>query len=135
MSRVLFTDSYVTLSIDDARGLVRYVRSGTPFTSLNVVRTIHFELGEAIPARAGLKLLLDFRKGPSRNDPEFEKEIMRAFGPLLRKFEAHAVLVRTAAGRLQATRLERQHNPKAPGIFASEADALRFLGTPTSRAG
>jgi hypothetical protein len=128
VTRTLFEDEYITLTLDEARSLVRYIRSDVPFTSMTVMRALHARIAALIPEDAGLKLLLDVRQAPSRNDPEFETEIMRAFGTFLPKFDAHAVVARTAAGRLQAQRLERQHNTKEPGVFDNEAEALRFLG-------
>ncbi len=127
--RVLFSDAHVTLTLDEESGLVRYVRSGERFPSLDVLRAVHEQIAAAAPIarRERLKLLLDVRQAPPRNDEAFEAEITRALVGFMPRFVAHAVLVKSAAGRLQSQRLARQRGDNM-AVFDEEADALRHLG-------
>ena len=130
MTRVLYEDAHVTLSVDDAAGLVRYVRSSERFVSIDDVRAVHQRIADLaimIP-RNGLKLLLDVREAPARNDEAFEQEITRALQAFTPRFGAHAMLVRSAVGRLQTHRLARERGEVSPPIFGDEAEALQYLG-------
>jgi hypothetical protein len=75
-----------------------------------------------------LKLLLDLRAAPPRNDEDFEKEASRALGSFLPTFKAHAVLMKTAVGRLQAQRMTGPERSDRLSIFTSEPEALAHLG-------
>ena len=130
MTRVLYADAHVTLSVDDAAGLVRYVRSAERFASLEDVRALHQKIADlalSIP-RNGLKLLLDVREAPARNDEAFEREITRALQAFTPRFGAHAMLVKSAVGRLQTHRLARERGEGSPPIFGDEVEALQYLG-------
>jgi hypothetical protein len=128
--RVVFEDRYVAVTLDQAHELVRYVRSREPYPSLESMRASNAATDKAaawIP-RAGLKLLLDLRDAPPRNDDGFEKEASRALNGFLPTFNTYAVLVKTAVGRLQAQRMARTEGGERFSVFTSEADALAHLG-------
>ena len=125
MRRVFESDFY-TIQFDDAFGFAQVVRTAKPFPTVESAVRGNGELVKAMQSTRGLKrLLLDLRNGPpGRNDPEFEQATegaRRAMGDV----ERVAVLVRTAAGKLQARRLagptERMQ------VFQDEDEALRFL--------
>ena len=127
--KTLLTDPLLTVTLDEAPGLVRYRRTREPFQSLDTMRALHdrlFELLSELPLKK-LKLLVDVRDAPPRNDPAFEEEISRIVGLITSKFAAHAVLVRSAVGLLQVQRLERTHNARGVSVFTNEAEALRYL--------
>jgi hypothetical protein len=125
----LYADSYVTLVLDDVDGIVRYTRSAIAFPSIDVLEKIHARLVEVSPTLPGrrLKLLLDARLAPPRNDEAFERVIGKALAGLLPRFVAHATLMKSAAGLLQARRLERERGAVAPSVFEDEASALEYL--------
>jgi hypothetical protein len=127
-ARVLFSDAHVTLTLDDHAGLVRYVRSRERFPSMDAIRRVHEQIVSAIPSgsQQRLKLLVDVRDAPPRNDEAFEAAISQAFADFLPRFAVHAVLIKSAAGRLQVQRL--RGGPT--GVFEAETDALRYLGIP-----
>jgi hypothetical protein len=136
MQQELFADEHLRVTLDSASGLVRYVRSERPYASLETVRSIHATMTQALRAHAArpLKLLIDSRAAPARNDPDFEAEIVRAFqtfGPL---FIARAMLVKSAVGKLQVQRLTREvwSSSLTPAVFSSEADALAYLEVGTA---
>ncbi len=130
LSRVLFTDAHVTVVFDEARGLVRYTRSREPFASVADTSASHEKMGSALPPflPTGLKLLIDVRDAPPRNDAAFETVVTRLLEAFIKRFSAHAFLVRSAVGRLQTQRLARQRGNEHPLVFDDEEDALRHLG-------
>lgn len=130
MSRVLFTDAHLTVTIDEAAGVLRYARSATPFASIDAFRATHDHLTTALPAPLprGLKLLVDVREAPPRNDEAFEAAVLRILATFMKRFPMHAFLVKSAVGRLQTNRLARERGGDAPAIFDDEGEALRYLG-------
>lgn len=131
--RELYADEYVTVTLDPGRGLVRYLRSERPYPSLDVVRSIHVEVAQVLHSTISgrkLKLLIDSRAAPPRNDPEFEAEIVRSFAGFSRLFVARAALIKSAVGKLQVKRLSRAvwTDDDTPVVFDKEDEALSFLG-------
>jgi hypothetical protein len=127
--RTLLADPLLTVSVEEARGLVRYQRTRLPLPSLEEMRALHERMAEALrglPLKE-LKLLVDVRDAPPRNDPAFESEVTRILNSIISKFAAHAVLVRSAVGLLQVQRLERERNASGAAVFANEEAALRHL--------
>jgi hypothetical protein len=131
VARVLFEDRYVSLTLDPARGLVRYVRTREPFPTLDAMRASNAAIAASGAGllRASLTLLLDLREAPPRNDEDFESEATKALARFAPGFKAHAFLVKTAVGRLQATRMTRDRGDPAQ-VFITEAEALAHLGHP-----
>jgi hypothetical protein len=74
----------------------------------------------------GGKLLLDIRDAPPRNDPEFEAIVKRVRDRIFGRFLRVAVLVKTAAGRLQVQRMQ-QGLPGSVAIFDNEDRAFDHL--------
>jgi hypothetical protein len=128
MNPPLYSDAHVTVTIDEA-GLVRYVRSGEPYPSLDALRELHQKMRGALaslpPGR--LVLLVDVRQAPARNDDPFEREIMQALQAIVPRFSAHAVLVKSAVGRLQAQRMAKSRSDDTLKVFANEPEALEHL--------
>jgi hypothetical protein len=86
-------------------------------------------MGEAVlPVVAGLKLLIDVRLAPPRNDAAFEVHINRLIGDVWSRFGKIATLVRTAVGRLQSVRLAHERGVAQPHVFEDEQEALAYLG-------
>jgi hypothetical protein len=126
----LFSDPYLEVTLDDTTGLVRYVRSSAAYPSLDVVRTSHEALLSALPARprVSLKLLVDTRAAPARNDEAFEKVIQSTLASLLPRFASFAILVKSAVGKLQVSRLAKAQSGQARLVCTTEAEALEHLG-------
>jgi hypothetical protein len=80
--------------------------------------------------RERLKMLIDLRSGPQmRNDPEFEAIMLPYRRAMPEKFAKSAVLVRTAVGKLQVNRYNRQdNNDNTPIVCDTEEEALAWLG-------
>jgi hypothetical protein len=76
-------------------------------------------------------LIYDFRKAPSRNDPEFEQAFARARSGIAIGFTRVAFLMSGTLGKLQAQRYARDDGQGAQA-FLNEKLALAFAG-PASR--
>ncbi|HEX4448853.1 MAG TPA: hypothetical protein VH044_19060 [Polyangiaceae bacterium] len=129
MSRVLFSDAHVTVTLDEARGFARYTRSRAPYATLDELRTSHAAMVAAlpVPVPAGIRLLVDLREAPPRNDEAFEAEMRPLLAQFMQGFAARAVLVKSAVGRLQVQRLARPYEAR-PQVFDDEGKALQHLG-------
>lgn len=116
------------VSLDEARGLVHAKRTPEPYTTIEELDTSMRELATHLQDDAGtrLELLLDLREGPFRNDDAFEHAMHRHRARLLGRFRTIAVLVSTAVGRLQTSRLAREEGRTLP-TFMDEGEALAFL--------
>jgi hypothetical protein len=130
VSRALYSDAFVTITLDEPSGLIRYVRSGTGYPSVEDARLIHARILGALPvgAPSTRKLLVDLRQASSRNDDAFETVMMEIMSTFLPQFGTIAYLVKTAAGRLQMRRLS---GARASMVFDDEREALRHLGAAT----
>jgi len=124
----LLSHPYCTVSLDPARGILRFTRTELPFASLGDVGELH-EMAARVFDRAGRDrhtLLVDMRRVAMNNHPEFEQAAARGRRVLVRGFGRVAVLVQTAVGALQVKRHVREDN--IPGeVFTDEAQALQFL--------
>ena len=116
---------YFHLDADVARGLVRIVRTSVAMPADTAeVKRIYAELAPPLARFAGYKALLDLRAVPAgRNDDAFEAAALDAQKLMARAFSRTAVLVRSAAGKLQVRRMTSNH----PGVFQDEAEAIRYL--------
>jgi hypothetical protein len=126
----LLGDPHLTVTLDRARRLVRYVRSKVPYSSLEEARLLHEQLGRTTfddPSHS-FKLLIDVRDAPPRNDEAFEAQLMQAMQTYIPRFSAFALLVKSAVGRLQAQRMARARGAKDAHVFDDESEALRYLG-------
>jgi hypothetical protein len=130
LSRVLFTDAHVTLALDEARGFVRYTRTSEPYASVGDMSASHGKMAGALPPffPTGLKLLIDVRAAPPRNDEAFESVVTSLLETFVKRFSAHAFMVKSAVGRLQTQRLARSRGDAHPSVFDDEEEALRYLG-------
>jgi hypothetical protein len=79
-------------------------------------------------ARTPMGWLYDVRGAPElRNDPEFEKVVQQRRANLIERSPALAILVATAAGRMQLSRLMRQAKVEL-GVFNDFDEATAWLG-------
>jgi hypothetical protein len=124
---VLYQDDWVTLTFDRATGLVRYARSTKPYEQLADLDRSFKAIGAVtMPVGTGLKLLVDVRLAPPRNDAGFESKTNAALDGFLKRFARHATLMSTAVGKLQAVRLARARGSEAR-VFDDEQEALDYL--------
>src|SRR5262249_36491626 len=104
------------------------VRTSQPYGSLEDVIDIHLRVGKMFDrlGRDRHVLLVDMRRAPVNNHPDFERASARARAILVRGFPRIAVLVQTAVGALQIRRHLREDNI-AGDVFHEESDALTYL--------
>jgi hypothetical protein len=124
----LLRTPYWVLTHEDSLHLVRATRTTKPYDQVEEVeRSMEqfLEVGRRFPKKS-LKLLLDVREGPLRNDDAFEDVMARYRPKLFANFSALAILVKTAVGKLQVARITRQEGLERP-IFTDETAALAFL--------
>ena len=124
----LASNAFVSVSVDHIRGVARVTRSGQRSES---VEQIAAGFDEAIAVldtldRPRLRLLIDLRAAPGRNDAEFERAMATRRSHLIRDFAAVAILVQTPVGELQVGRITREDGANAK-VFSDEAKALSWL--------
>jgi hypothetical protein len=125
--REAFRNDYYVLDHDAPARLARLRRTAAHFEQLADVSRNHDQLRRALAELPADKLLLDLREGPpGRNDAAFENAIHATRKDLQNRYLRVAVLVKTAAGRLQMQRLGREDGLTIP-VFLDESEALRFL--------
>ena len=136
MAKVLYSDPWVTVTLDEARALVRYDRTDVAYPSGADMERSYAAVGRAfnlLPPSS--RLLLDMRRAPPRNDDAFEAKARPALEQVLKRFTRNATLVRTAVGKLQSMRIASERGAK-PHVFDDEQAALAYLmastGSPTT---
>jgi hypothetical protein len=123
---------HATLLIDEPRRWVEFRRSPVRLRTEEVVAafTPFVQALERLD-RTKYVLLVDVREGPMNNDPDFETAMLPMMTAINRDFRRRAVIVRTAAGKLQANRADRTIQARdglsAAAVFDDEADARSFL--------
>jgi hypothetical protein len=125
--RELVRNEYFRLSAEDEARLMRLDRSPVPFASSDAIEDAFLDIGRGTEGvTAAWALLIDSRDAPARNDPAFEEHFKRVRRPILGRFGRIAVLVKSAAGKLQIARYAREDNLHLT-VFDDEAEALAFL--------
>ncbi|HET9931228.1 MAG TPA: hypothetical protein VFQ35_11095 [Polyangiaceae bacterium] len=123
----IVSNGFVSVSVDLVRQVVRVTRSSERGSIVQITRAF----ADAVAAldgigRARLGLLVDLRAAPGRNDPDFENAMAKQRVELLRGFAALAILVQTATGQLQVSRIGREDGMDV-AIFTDEFAALAWL--------
>ncbi len=132
MTTTLFENEYVSLILDEPQGLVSFIRSARPLPSAGEAHRTFEALSDvaATLPRDKYLLLTDMRAVVGRNDPDFEKVVQVLRTRLLSRFRKRAALIRTLTGKLQISRLEREHGAAHVETFDDEEAALRYLLEP-----
>src|SRR5262245_42253842 len=127
--RTLIDNEYVTLTFDGDSRVTIFKRTSerlplaTPDDLTRMLEDLDRKISEIDPARAAL--LLDVRDAPPPQD-ESEDLLSSLRTKTFARFAAVAVLVRTAAGRLQINRLARQDGREI-AVFFDEHAARKHL--------
>lgn len=123
---IVSTPHYEVEELPD--GVVRITRTDQPFESRQEMDETmeHILNGLAGMDRARHGLLVDLRSGPSRNDPQFERAFADYRRGMQQGFGRVAIVVRSAAGRLQVQRLAHEDGVTAE-TFTDPATALGWL--------
>ncbi len=125
---LLLDNAFVSVTVDPMRGVARVTRSGQRSESIAEL-TGAFDRAIAVLDtldRHLLRLLVDLRAAPGRNDPEFERAMATRRSQLMRAFIRVAILVQTPVGELQVGRITREDGSNAH-VFSDEAKAFVWL--------
>lgn len=130
--REILRSKHFVVTVDEERRILRRARTAAPFESLEEVQTAYAALLQALlPLHRPLYgQLIDARDAPPRNDPAFESVVTSHHEALYTGFRASAVLVKTAAGRLQVRRMLGASGIE-PHVFLDETAALDYLASPS----
>jgi hypothetical protein len=122
---VFRSDAFVVTREAGGR-LFRLTRTNVPLDEAGIEGGLGF-FGRflPLPMRARYVMLLDSREAPMAEDRENERRVHEAGARILAGFARCAVLVKSAAGKLQASRLTRD-NVRVP-VFVDEDEALGYL--------
>jgi hypothetical protein len=126
--RELLRTKYSVMFLDEESRVLRRTRNEEPFASLADLEAEYASLLRAMNAvdRPRYGQLIDARRAPPRNDPDFEATVARYHEALYRGFVATAVLVRSAVGKLHVRRMLDASGLEA-GVFHDDVEALRYL--------
>lgn len=111
-----------------SEGFVYVARTDRGFTSAGELDTAHRDLAAALDRlpRKRLGLLVDLRRAPARNDPEFERQMPEHRARLFEGFARRAVLVKSAVGKLHVQRHAQSDGLRDLAVFTDEAQARAF---------
>jgi hypothetical protein len=128
MTTVLYEDEFVRLTIDPDAGLVRYDRTDVPYGGADDMDRSYAGIAATV-ARIlpGMKLLIDIRRAPPRNDAMYEAKLTSVLDSFVSRFGRSATLVRTAVGKLQTKRIAQARGTDVR-VFDDEDAALAYLG-------
>jgi hypothetical protein len=126
-SELLHTSHSKIVADDEARVVTRE-RTGERFESLDAVEAEYEAIVRALDLvpRESFGVIVDLRRAPPRNDEAYEEIARRYNARLYGRFRRVAVLVQTAAGKLQLHRFLDATRPDAR-IFDDESEARAFL--------
>lgn len=124
---LLFSNRYASLDLDQS--IVRYVRNGVPFPSIDELTQSHGDVARALDrlGRARYALLVDLREARGINMPAEEQAMAQERRRLLFGFNRVALLVKSAAGALQAQRHAREDGIAARVFLDDERGAVAYL--------
>lgn len=123
--RVLFENDWYVLR-ERAPGAFELVRRERPFAGAEEVELAHEHMTSALEHRRPRAILVDIRAAPMNNDPAFERSFAQYRTRIVRSAARAALLLRTKAGRLHATRLAREDGV-ALTVFEDEEAAHKWL--------
>jgi hypothetical protein len=108
--------------------VVRYRRTGVPIGDAAEFQRAGLALKTAVSLaeRSHLGLLIDVRESPLRNDPKFEEASNVFVHRIGDGYARRAILVRTAVGKLQVQRLQRERGNEMR-VFDDEVAAIAYL--------
>lgn len=136
MIHIVFSSQFWEMRVDADRELVWLTRTEAPVGSIDELRAANQDVILAMrPQHLRWGLVVDMRRAPARNDPEFEAAMRPLREAVERRYARTALLLASAAGVLQVQRLARQ---EGAGTFVTtdEREAVRFaLDERTARRG
>jgi hypothetical protein len=127
MGLKLFDSPYYVLTREQPGDILVLRRTETPFPTIETVAQLYDRIADVLLPlhRETRRLLLDLRDSPLRNDDAFEAAASRVRKELFPRFLV-AIVIKTATGKLQLSRLMRGDG-NAPPVFDDEGAARAHL--------
>lgn len=123
---VLLSSEHWLMEADPDDRVVWLSRLPAPFASLaEIARANDAVIRRLDAAYASWGLIVDLRRAPPRNDPEFENAMRGLRAAVAASFARTALLLATQAGVLQVSRITREDG-SASFATTTEAAALEF---------
>mgnify|MGYP001628067838 CR=1 FL=1 len=105
----MYRSQFYELAEDDQESLVWLIRSPAPYRTAGEVRAeVDAIVRRFQPRHRDFGIIVDMRDAPPRNDPDFEAAMRQLRFSVGRAFARVAVLVATASGEMQVSRLHRE---------------------------
>lgn len=116
------------LSVDKGRAVVRLCRTSAPFDTIPQMEQQYARVFAELDriGRRGMRLLIDLRRAPGRNDPAFDLAMKRVRPKLFAGFTRVAILVQSTVGALHVTRHAREDGLEAL-VSTDEARLFEYL--------
>jgi hypothetical protein len=126
-TRSLLTSPFFEVA-RSSEGVVAVTRTDRAFESADELDRAHRDLVATLDRlpRKSLGLLVDLRRAPARNDPEFERQMPEHRRRLFEGFARRAVLVKTAVGKLHVQRHAQSDGFRDLSVFTDELEARTF---------
>jgi hypothetical protein len=123
----LFRNEYLIVTREQNGAFVRMRRTKEPIT-LNAIALLQNAFQQLFTPEefSALRLLVDSRDAPLLRDPIVEKHMGALMANLNHSTYRRAILIKTAVGRLQSTRISRELGTNNPA-FDDEAEAIQYL--------
>ncbi len=126
---LLLSNEAFVVEVDRARSVVVATRSAVRFRSRDHVNEVCEPVQEELDAlgRHRYGILVDVRSAPPPSSAEYESWFASHRQRLVERHPRAAVLMRTAVGKLQMTRLREQDSTAPLQIFGDEVHAVEFV--------
>lgn len=126
--RKLHTDMFWDATYFTSDRVLRFTRTSVSYPSMDAALASFRALGAAVDAviSEAKGLLMDVRSSPLRSDPAFEATSKAHLDVHIVRFARVAVLVATATGKLQVSRIKRERAMELE-VFDDERAARAFV--------
>lgn len=126
--RKLHTDMFWDATYFKSDRVLRFTRTNVSYPSMDAALASFRALGAAVDAviAEAKGLLMDVRSSPLRSDPAFEATSKAHLDVHIVRFARVAVLVATATGKLQVSRIKRERAMELE-VFDDERAARAFV--------
>ena len=116
------------LAVDKSRSVVRLSRTTASFVTIVQMEQKYARVFAELDrlGRRGLRLFIDLRRAPGRNDPEFDRAMKRIRPKLFAGFVRVAILVQSSIGALHVARHAREDGLEAL-VSTDEARLYEYL--------
>ena len=125
--RTLHESPYFAAVYDSRNDIIIIRRSAVPYASLALISEVFSPLIAAVRPYSAKPALTDLRSARGNNDPTWEATLKPYVKRLYETFAVRAILVQTAAGKLQTQRLARERGETTQNIFTDESEAITYL--------